>query len=82
MSEPFVGETRIFGFNFAPDGWAQCQGQLMEISENDTLFELIGTTYGGDGQSTFALPNATGPDSQGTPLNICISLYGSFPSGG
>jgi microcystin-dependent protein len=57
MSSPFVGEIRMFGGNFAPQGWALCQGQLIPISENDTLFNLIGTTYGGDGQSTFALPN-------------------------
>jgi len=82
MSDTFVGETRIFGFNFAPAGWMQCQGQLMPISEYDTLFELIGITYGGDGQSTFALPNAGGPDFEGTPLNLCISLYGNYPSGG
>src|SRR3954468_13707963 len=57
MSEPFVGEIRMFGGNFAPVGWAFCDGQLMPISENDVLFNLIGTTYGGDGQETFALPN-------------------------
>jgi len=57
MSQPFVGEIRMFGGNFAPAGWAFCNGQLLAISENDTLFNLIGTTYGGDGQSTFALPN-------------------------
>jgi len=57
MSQPFVGEIRMFGGNFAPAGWALCNGALMPISENETLFNLIGTTYGGDGQSTFALPN-------------------------
>lgn len=57
MGEPFVGEIRMFGGNFAPAGWMFCQGQLLPISENETLFNLIGTTYGGDGQSTFALPN-------------------------
>ena len=57
MSNPFVGEIRMFGGNFAPAGWMLCQGQLLPISENETLFNLIGTTYGGDGQSTFALPN-------------------------
>src|SRR6266850_2788687 len=57
MSQPFVGEIRMFGGNFAPAGWAFCSGQLIPISENDTLFNLIGTTYGGDGQETFALPN-------------------------
>src|SRR5215470_4007671 len=57
MSGPFVGEIRMFAGNFAPVGWALCQGQLLPISENETLFQLIGTTYGGDGQNTFALPN-------------------------
>lgn len=54
---PFVGEIRLFAGNFPPNGWAFCSGQLMPISENDVLFNLIGTTYGGDGQETFALPN-------------------------
>jgi microcystin-dependent protein len=57
MSSPYVGEIRMFGGTFAPAGWMTCDGQLLPISEYDTLFNLIGTTYGGDGQSTFALPN-------------------------
>lgn len=57
MGQPYVGEIRMFGGNFAPAGWAFCSGQLLPIAENETLFNLIGTTYGGDGQSTFALPN-------------------------
>jgi microcystin-dependent protein len=57
MAQPYVGEIRIFAGNFAPAGWMFCSGQLLPISENETLFQLIGTTYGGDGQSTFALPN-------------------------
>lgn len=57
MSQPYVGEIRMFAGNFAPVGWALCQGQLLPISENETLFNLIGTTYGGDGQNTFALPD-------------------------
>jgi|SRR5579864_4767580 len=57
MGQPFIGEIRMFGGNFAPFGWAFCNGQLMAISQNDALFALIGTTYGGDGQQTFALPN-------------------------
>ena len=60
MGEPFVGEIRMFGGTFAPAGWAMCQGQSMAISENDTLFNLIGTTYGGDGQETFNLPDLAG----------------------
>ena len=57
MSEPYIGEIRMVGFNFAPAGWAFCNGQTLPISENDALFTLIGTTYGGDGQETFGLPN-------------------------
>lgn len=57
MGEPFIGEIRMFGGSFAPAGWAFCDGQLVAIADNDTLFNLIGTTYGGDGQQTFALPN-------------------------
>lgn len=57
MSQPYIGEIRMFGFSFAPAGWAQCDGQLIPISENDALFILLGTTYGGDGEETFALPN-------------------------
>ena len=60
MADPFVAEIRIFGFNFAPTGWALCNGQLMPISQNTALFSLLGTTYGGDGKSTFALPDMQG----------------------
>jgi microcystin-dependent protein len=60
MADPFVAEIRIFGFNFAPRGWAFCNGQLLPISQNTALFSLLGTTYGGNGQSTFALPNLQG----------------------
>ena len=60
MSSPYVGEIRMFGGSFAPAGWAMCQGQELPISQNETLFNLIGTTYGGDGQNTFALPNLAG----------------------
>ncbi len=60
MGTPFIGEIRMFGGNFAPAGWAFCSGQLLPISGNDALFSLIGTTYGGDGQNTFALPDLRG----------------------
>jgi microcystin-dependent protein len=60
MAQPYVGEVRMFAGNFAPAGWAFCHGQLMSIAENETLFQLIGTTYGGDGQSTFAMPDLRG----------------------
>jgi microcystin-dependent protein len=68
MSQPYVGQLLCVGFNFAPVGWMICAGQLVPISENETLFNLIGTTYGGDGQSTFALPDLRGrtPIHQGT----------------
>ncbi len=57
MSQPYVGEIRMVGFNFAPAGWALCNGELLAIDQNETLYNLIGTTYGGDGVNTFALPN-------------------------
>ena len=60
MAQPYVGEIRMFGGNFAPAGWMFCEGQSLPISENETLFQLIGTTYGGDGQETFALPDLRG----------------------
>jgi microcystin-dependent protein len=70
MSSPFVGEIRMFAGNFAPVGWALCNGAILPISENDTLFNLIGTTYGGDGQSTFSLPDLQSrvPIHQGSAL--------------
>ena len=68
MSQPFIGEVRAVGFTFPPVGWATCNGALQSISENSTLFNLIGTTYGGDGQSTFGLPDLQGriPIHQGS----------------
>jgi microcystin-dependent protein len=68
MADPFLGEIRMVGWNFAANGWALCNGQLMSISQNNALFALLGTTYGGDGISTFALPNLQGrvPIHQGT----------------
>jgi microcystin-dependent protein len=68
VANPYVGEIRMFGGNFAPLGWAFCDGQLLAIAENDALFNLIGTTYGGDGQTTFGLPDLRGrlPVHQGT----------------
>jgi microcystin-dependent protein len=68
MATPFIGEIRMFGGNFAPAGWAFCNGQLLPIAENEALFQLIGTIYGGDGQSTFALPDLRGrvPIHRGT----------------
>ena len=66
MTDPFVAEIRIFAGNFAPTGWAQCNGQLLPISQNTALFSLLGTMYGGDGKSTFALPNMQGSVALGT----------------
>ena len=60
MAQPYIGEIRIFAGNFAPAGWMFCEGQQLPISENETLFQLIGTTYGGDGESTFGLPDLRG----------------------
>jgi len=60
MSNPYIGEIRAFGFNFPPRGWATCSGQLLPISQNTALFSLLGTTYGGDGRTTFALPDLRG----------------------
>jgi microcystin-dependent protein len=72
LAQPYVGEIRMFAGNFAPAGWMFCEGQLLPISENETLFNLIGTTYGGDGQSTFALPDLRGriPIHQGNGFNL------------
>jgi microcystin-dependent protein len=76
MAQPYVGEIRMFAGNFAPAGWMFCEGQLLPISENETLFQLIGTTYGGDGQSTFALPDLQGrlPIHQGTNQGNTFTL--------
>lgn len=67
MAEGFMGEIRMVAFNFAPEGWALCNGQLLPLNQNTALFSLLGTTYGGDGQSTFALPDfrSRGPIHQG-----------------
>ncbi|MEO6037485.1 MAG: tail fiber protein [Saprospiraceae bacterium] len=75
MSQPFVGEIRMFAGNFAPVGWMFCEGQLLPISENEVLFQLIGTTYGGDGQSTFCLPDLRGriPVHQGNGMVLAES---------
>lgn len=82
MSDPFVAEIRIFPFNFAPKGWAFCNGQLMPISQNTALFSLLGTYYGGDGKTTFALPDLQGraPTHQGQGPGL--SDYSLGQSGG
>ncbi len=77
MSNPFIGEIRMFGGSFAPAGWAFCDGQLLPISENDALFVLLGTTYGGDGQETFALPNL----QSRVPLHMGTGPGGTYTLG-
>ena len=78
MSQPFVGEIRMFGGNFAPAGWMFCEGQTLPISEYEVLFNLIGTTYGGDGQETFSLPNLGGrvPIHQGSGPGLSTRIIG------
>lgn len=79
MSEPFVGEIRMFAGNFAPRGWAFCDGQLLAVSQNDALFSLLGTIYGGDGRTTFGLPDMRGriPLQQGTGPGLSPRRLGS-----
>jgi microcystin-dependent protein len=78
MSDPFVGEIRMAGFNFAPVGWALCNGQVLSINQNQALFALLGTQYGGNGQTTFALPNLQGriPISQGQGPGLSSYVIG------
>lgn len=78
MSDPYVGEIRIVPFNFAPNGWATCNGQLMSISQNTALFSLLGTQFGGDGRSTFGLPNLQGnaPMNQGNGAGLTPRTIG------
>lgn len=80
MSEPFIGEIRMAGFNFAPRNWAFCNGQLLSINQNTALFSLLGTTYGGDGQTTFALPNLQGrvPMHQGQGSGLTPRTMGEL----
>lgn len=80
--DPFVAEIRIFPFNFAPRGWAFCNGQLMPISQNTALFSLLGTTYGGNGQSTFALPNLQGSAPMHPGQGPGLSLHDLGETGG
>jgi microcystin-dependent protein len=82
MADPFVAEIRVVGFNFAPTGWAECDGQLMPISQNTALFSLLGTTYGGDGKSTFALPNIQGACAIHPGQGQGLSLYDLGQEGG
>jgi microcystin-dependent protein len=82
MSDPFVAEIRMFAGNFAPKGWATCDGQLLPISQNTALFSLLGTFYGGDGKSTFALPNLEGSTPVGQGQGAGLSEYFLGQAGG
>ncbi len=82
MSNPFVAEIRIFPFNFPPKGWAFCDGQLLPISQNTALFSLLGTTYGGDGKSNFALPNMQGNAPMHPGQGPGLSLHDLGETGG
>ncbi|MFN8498224.1 MAG: tail fiber protein [Anaerolineae bacterium] len=76
--EPFIGQVQLFPYNFAPSGWAFCEGQLLPISQNMPLFSLLGTTYGGDGRTTFALPDLKGKEPHPN-MHYCIALMGVWP---
>jgi microcystin-dependent protein len=82
MADPFVAEIRIFPFNFAPRGWAFCNGQLMPLSQNTALFSLLGTTYGGNGKSNFALPNLQGAAAMHPGQGPGLSLHDLGETGG
>ena len=82
MADPFVAEIRIFGFNFAPKGWAFCDGQLLPLSQNTALFSLLGTTYGGNGKSNFALPDLQGRVPMAPGQGPGLSLRDLGESGG
>jgi microcystin-dependent protein len=77
---PYLGEVRAMGFAFAPEDWALCNGQLLPIAQNEALFGLLGTTYGGDGKTVFALPTLPGVPAQGgATLKHCICVFGPIP---
>jgi microcystin-dependent protein len=82
MSQPFVGQLSLVGFNFAPVGWATAAGQILSISQNTALFSLLGTTYGGNGQSNFGLPNMQGNVALGFGQGVGLSQYDLGQSGG
>lgn len=82
MSEPLIGEIRLFAGSFTPRGWAQCDGRLLSISQNSALFSVLGTSYGGDGMTTFAVPDLRPQDvsQPRKPVNYIIALEGAFPA--
>lgn len=77
--EPFIGQIQLFPYNFAPSGWAFCEGQVLSIEKHTALFSLLGNTYGGDGRTTFALPDLKTNDLNDN-LHYCIALEGIYPS--
>jgi microcystin-dependent protein len=77
--EPFIGQIELFPYTFAPREWMLCEGQILPISSNQALFSLLGTTFGGDGQTTFALPDLRGKEP-GPGVRYCIALDGIYPS--
>ena len=82
MSEPFIAEIRTVGFHFAPPGWATCDGQLLRIAQHTALFSLLGTRFGGDGRTNFALPDLSGAEPKGQggqPVGYLVCLEGVFP---
>ena len=80
--DPFIGEIRMLGFNFAPKGWALCNGQMLPITQNTALFSILGVTWGGDGKSTFGLPNFQGSVPVGAGQGAGLSVYAAGQSGG
>lgn len=82
MADPYLGEIRMAGFNFNPYGWAQCQGQLLPVSQNSALFALLGTVFGGDGQNTFGLPDLRGRTPIGQGQGPGLSMYDMGETGG
>ena len=79
MSEPFLGEVSCFAFGYEPEGWAPCDGREMPIAQNQALYSLLGTTYGGDGETSFMLPKIAPLDAQGATLNWRIATLGRYP---
>lgn len=79
MSDAILGEVRAMPYDYAPQGWAPCNGQLLQIAGNPALFSLLGPTYGGDGRTTFALPNLPPLEGKEGALEYCIAIQGMFP---
>ena len=78
--EPFLGEIRLFPYSYAPRGWVACDGQTLQITQNTALFSLLGTTFGGDGRTTFALPDLRGKAPFTGQGGYCIAMQGAYPA--